>query len=467
MKTRGMGFGFLLAAGVFLWNPTVNLFDPLPDLIGYVLLSLGISKLADLNDFLRDAQKGFSKMLFVGGGYILAELLIHVFLSGYEDPMNRYESPVWVLLFSFVFMVLEFLFAIPAWKTFWRGLEDLARFGCGTAILAERKGKSLCERLSRLTTRLIVLRSVFACLPELSILTSFEYDDFNPHFGFDWYEFVNAFRYLGALVVGIFGIVWLVRYSVLFISARKDAAWQSRLQERYNTEILPQTGMLLCRRIDAGFSLMKIGAVFSVNLVFLHRAALPDWMCAIFIFAGLLLLGKQCRVSRLIYLYGALLGGIGIARAILNADYLEVYVPLDAAYLSNAYVQYLPLRILGVCESVIAFLLFITLMKALMRMIGEHTEVDYGEGSEELSRTATERMQRALSKKGIKATVLISLSAICKIMEAWLSYQHAMLWLLQVVASVCSVCAFWTFLLDLFEEIKEKYDSQTHNPSKM
>ncbi len=467
MKMRGMGFGFLLAAGVFLWNPTVNLFDPLPDLIGYILISLGISMIADLNDFLRDAQKGFFKMLFVGGGYILAELLIHVFLSGYEDPMNRYESPVWVLLLSFVFMVLEFIFAIPAWKTFWRGLEDLARFGNGTAILAEKKGRSLCESLSGLTTRLIILKAVFACLPELSILTSFEYDDFNPKFGFDWYQFVNAFRYLGALIVGVVGIVWLVRYCSLFALAKKDDAWKSHLESRYSAEILPQTGMLLCRRIDAGFSLLKTGAVFSVNLVFLHRPALPDWICAIFVLLGLLLLGKQCRISRLNYLYGALLGGLGIARAILNADYLAVYVPQDAAHLSNAYVRYLPLRFLGVCEALVTFLLLITLMKALIRMIGEHTEINYGEGSEELSRAATERMQRALSKKGIKATVLLSLSALCKIAEAWLSHQYAMLWLLQVVASIFAVCAFWAFLLELFEQIKEKYDSPTYNPSKM
>ncbi len=466
MKIRGMGFGFLLAAGFFLWNPTVNLLDPLPDLIGYILIAIGIFKLADLNDFLRDAQKGFFKMLFVSGGYILAELLIHVFLSGYDDPMNRYESPVWVLLLSFVFMVLELILAIPAWKTFWRGLEDLARFGEGTAILSEKKGRSLCERLSTLTTRLIVFKSVFACLPELAILTSFEYDAFNPNFGFDWYEFVNAFRYFGALIVGAVGLIWLVRYSSLVLSAKRDGAWQERLQERYNTEILPQTGMLLCRRIDAGFSFVKIGAVFSVNLVLLYRATLPDWISAIFILLGLFLLGKNCRISRLAYLYGALLGGIAVTRAILNTDYLAVYVPLDAAYLPNAYARYFPLRILGVCEAALTLALLITVLRALMRMIGDHTEINYGEGSEELSRSATERMRRALTKKGIKATVLVSLSALCKMAEAWMSHQYPMLWLLQVAVSIFAVGALWAFLLELFEKIKEKYDCSTYNSSR-
>ena len=135
------------------------------------------------------------------------------------------------------------------------------------------------------------------------------------------------------------------------------------------------------------------------------------------------------------------------------------------AYLSNAYARYLPLRILGVAEAILTFLLLVTLWRTVMHMIKEHTEIFYGAGSEELSVKASERMQRALSKKGVKAMVLLSLSALFKAAEAWLSHQYPMLWLLQVAVSIFAVCSFWAFLLELFEKIKEKYDSATHNPS--
>ena len=182
------------------------------------------------------------------------------------------------------------------------------------------------------------------------------------------------------------------------------------------------------------------------------------------ILAGLFLLRGYCRTPRGVYFVGGILCGVGIGRAILNTDYLARYTPQDAAYLPNAYTQYLPLRILGVAEAILMLLLLLLVMHGLMGMIREYTEINYGRGSEELSRSATERMRRALSKKGRRTLVLLVLSALCKSAEAWLSHQYPMLWLLQVAVSALAITAFWGFLLELFEQIKEKYDCATYNP---
>ena len=47
----------LMAACVFLANPTVAFRDPLPDLIGYLLLFFGLSRLADLQDHFAESRK--------------------------------------------------------------------------------------------------------------------------------------------------------------------------------------------------------------------------------------------------------------------------------------------------------------------------------------------------------------------------------------------------------------------------
>ena len=43
-----MGFGFLLAGAIFLFDPFINIFDILPDVIGYALIVYGLSRLSDL-----------------------------------------------------------------------------------------------------------------------------------------------------------------------------------------------------------------------------------------------------------------------------------------------------------------------------------------------------------------------------------------------------------------------------------
>ena len=79
-RQRKQGWGLLFAACCFLWNPVIGVTDILPDAVGYLLLMLGLSALADLDrsEQLLDAQKAFRAMLWVSLGQIAAELLVHV-----------------------------------------------------------------------------------------------------------------------------------------------------------------------------------------------------------------------------------------------------------------------------------------------------------------------------------------------------------------------------------------------------
>ena len=46
-----------MAGCLFLFNPTVNLIDVLPDVIGYLLILKGLYKLADLNGKIKAARQ--------------------------------------------------------------------------------------------------------------------------------------------------------------------------------------------------------------------------------------------------------------------------------------------------------------------------------------------------------------------------------------------------------------------------
>ena len=81
---RNMGMIWLLLGGCFLWNPVVGVRDVLPDVLGYILMCVGIARLADLNDCMENAQRYFRRMLWVGFGQIFAWLLVSSFLQKTE-----------------------------------------------------------------------------------------------------------------------------------------------------------------------------------------------------------------------------------------------------------------------------------------------------------------------------------------------------------------------------------------------
>ena len=107
-QSISLRLGWIALAFLFFWNPNVSVFDFLPDFIGYLLLSIGLSKIADLNESIEDASSLFRKMILVDLGKWLAILWIF----GLGTPAEQSSS---LLLFTFVFAVAEGIVLIPAY----------------------------------------------------------------------------------------------------------------------------------------------------------------------------------------------------------------------------------------------------------------------------------------------------------------------------------------------------------------
>lgn len=455
---RRIGFGLLIAGGCFLWNPVVGVVDLLPDLFGYLLICAGISKLADLNDDLAQAQKSFRAMLWVGMGQLLAALLTESVLRRTEEQLNRYEKPVWVLLFAFVFLVLEWYFLFPAWRNFFRGLSALAEFGGGTVLMREnRKGRTRCETAAKASAFFVSAHAILTLIPELAVLTSFERDAENPLFTFDWYRFADLFRFASASLSLIVGLVWLVIYLRTMAAAQRDTAWRACLQDRYASEILPDTGLLLNRRVGASFAFFRVGAFFLINLSLSHYEFLPDWCGAVLFFCGWLMLGILME-RRVDFIFcGSVLLCIGIFRTGANIFYLKDYVPQDALRLPAAYEKYRIIQLLGVAEALVALMLAVLVIRALLQMADRHVFVRYQKNDNEVSDRATARLHYRLKQKAIPVYVFLALSASGKIAEICLQQMHGWIWTLQFLISFIAAVIFSSFLTALSEQISETY----------
>ena len=113
-----LGLSFCFPAAFFLFNPNISIIDIFPDFIGYFLLSLAFSKLGELNESVYAAVSAFRRMILVDLGKWAA--IIWVF--GLSVPDERNTS---LLLWTFVFAVLEMVFAIPAFMKLFNGLTQI------------------------------------------------------------------------------------------------------------------------------------------------------------------------------------------------------------------------------------------------------------------------------------------------------------------------------------------------------
>ena len=97
---KRMGFLLIALSPLFLFNPDIAVFDLLPDVIGYMMLSMGLSSLSYLNHHFEESAKRFHRMVAISA----ARLAFVVVLFGLVNSTDR---PTTMLLGNFVFGVLS------------------------------------------------------------------------------------------------------------------------------------------------------------------------------------------------------------------------------------------------------------------------------------------------------------------------------------------------------------------------
>ncbi|MBO7303172.1 MAG: hypothetical protein J6U68_03190, partial [Clostridia bacterium] len=153
-KSFKIFWGAFAIAFVFLFNPNVAIIDPLPDLIGYLILSLALTKAAMINETLYDAKRSFERLVILDAGKLIAI----VWTFGIEAASERDTS---LLLWSFVFGVLEVLLAIPAYVKLFEGFTLFGNFHPNTSILGikESKKKSHTDFFKALSVFFVIFKA--------------------------------------------------------------------------------------------------------------------------------------------------------------------------------------------------------------------------------------------------------------------------------------------------------------------
>ena len=370
-----------------------------------------------------------------------------------------------VLLCAFVMAVPQIYFAVPAYRDLFKGFWELAERHEGKAVFAYGKRKSnLCERMQRASGVFVILSAILSVLPEMSVLTTFEYEVEN--LPFDWYQFVWLFRVSAMMILTALFLVWIIRFIRFILLFTRDRAMMESIRERYERDILPQSDMLSMRRLRFGIVFLTIGAALTVNVCIEEKILVPNLLCAIFACIGVLIFGEDLKRPKIFYITAGALGATSIGELWLNSYYTKQYSYVESGWDPDAYSLFLGLRVIQVAGAFLAAGLFWVLLNLLSNFVKERIYESYeGPNTEEISARATARLHKSFGRRILACEILFFAAATSLAFESIFQLDYPWLWWISVPMVVASTITFASLLYALLDRLEWQSNTRTtHKP---
>lgn len=438
---------------IFLFNPNINIIDVLPDFIGYILLYVTLTNLADLNETVAGARATFQKLIFIDASKLLA--LMWVF--GISVATERNAS---LLLWSFIFGALELLFAVPAFIKLFRGIGELGYLYENTSVYGNRgKGKrSYNDRIRSFTVLFISLKAVLSFLPELSDLTSTEY--YENHGMTSLYEHIGIMRVFAFIPVLVVGVIWIIRCVSYFLKLNADIGFVDGVERDYRAKILNKEGIFVKRNVKLSFALLFLAVLFSFDLRIEYVNVLPDFISAGLMLAFFLTVSRRSEIDKKLSVIAASSYIVtSVAATVTEFLFFKNYYYAAIYRSEEAMAAYIVMLVFA-CVNVATFALnTVFAAKAIGQIINEHT------GAIAISETGSAEARRKMTdsiRAELKTTLLYMLIGIAVYLATDVSYlflakDYGFMLMINVVGIVLAVSMVLKAYLNVFEAVESRY----------
>lgn len=120
-----MHFSLILAGMIFLFSPDISMFDLLPDVVGWFLITLGMGRLSDIEMRAEDAKQSAKRMML----FSAVKLVISVFSLKFSSSD--------LLLAAFCYGIVEIITVIPFVNNLFMSI-DYTAMRVGTSLDSDR-----------------------------------------------------------------------------------------------------------------------------------------------------------------------------------------------------------------------------------------------------------------------------------------------------------------------------------------
>ena len=416
-----MGLSYLIAGFVFFFLPNFTIIDLLPDFIGCILIIKGLSKLADLTPGLMTAKNAFIKVLYFS---------IAKFLLMFTVPYFGSTDGGYILIFTFCFVVFDFIYTLPAFKALLNGFVYL---GDRTNSKVLFKNQS---EFSTLTVIFIIVRASLALLTDLSYISAPEFSNVvssgNEFYLANYRTLLVLFNFV---VTTIIGVVWLNYAIKYFNGIKNDAELISFLENQYETTVKPNKGLFIRRGFSNASFMFVIGGLLMFDFLIDYVNVIPDFLGGVFFIIAISFIKKYCQskklnISLFIYTFAALI--FWIILCIFAVKYPDVYLLRD----ENAAQLFRVANVFNILKYLTLAVSFCYLFTTLKEIIDIHT----GSPVEELKTLSIIKKaeQIEMHKKNTLCLIVGIIGCITGILRLLLLYQVGWFQLLDY-----AVVAFW------------------------
>lgn len=352
---KGMGLPLFILSFFFLFNPDLSLIDPIPDIIGYVIMYFALSCLSDVNYHFEEARTKFKYGIYAG----ICELVALAILFGLVSEAERSIS---ILLFTFVFGVADIIILLPAYRELFEGFVNLGTLCDGEAMFSDKMGRAnYTERVSLTTVIFVIVKSALTCLPELtSLINNSEY------------RFIGLLRFFAVIIMLAVGIVWLVCIVKYVYRIYKDEKFIDNVTQKYNAFVIERPLLFKKRRLLFGIGVICIGLALSVDIYGDYFNFLPDFICAAVVIFGLWTLREFSPKWKPAAAISALYGIISTVSWVLSLKFFNEYYPEAALKNADAYDKYSLMLSADVIDAVCFVILAVALVVFLCDVAKTH-----------------------------------------------------------------------------------------------
>ncbi len=349
IKKDNLSLWKIALGAIFLFNPTINIVDPLPDFLGYLFIISGISALAYLNDDCLAAKKSFVYLTVLSVAKLLMCFLLPFIM---DDTMGT--------LFAFSFAVAEGVFFIGGVYRLFEGIASLGmRYGNENVFympLKKRKAKKIAaisqrlssmndaeksmaqKKISRLekrksatslrnfTVAAFLVRAAGGVIPTLPSLSMTNITEFYAD-GINWRNY-TAPLYIFVWIVGFaVCIPWLIKFSGYIKSIARENELCEKIYERYSTEVLSDPLRLTADRMKNTFILILVGLALLVYMPVDGINIFPGFISASLFFAAFAFMYRENAVLSVAGAASSFgYGVLSVIGTYLQADYAKDYV---------------------------------------------------------------------------------------------------------------------------------------------
>ena len=407
-----MGFNLIFIGFLFTAIPGIGIVDPVPDFIGWMLISRGLSRLC-----YTDARFSLAKRY---SNYLIAANLIKfllIFTVGMVDDTM-------LLVYCFSFAVLEIYVGTMWANSFFSGC-DYTLSQCQSPV------SNLVSEAKFLFLLAVIARAVLTALPEFfSIADPAVTGEYSPGAVISASVFPlvrNGARiagFVGSFGIGIYSSVKLHFFTKL---CRLDKSYQAYLEQKYRENYLNNPSFLISHTVKGAANLVSVGVFFLIGLYIDKVNVIPSTVFFVIAYIALRQIKKVAKVKNSAILLS--LAGILVS---LAAHALQIYyaVKYVGSY-NELFSSLIAPKIIGTATAVITAALLIYIILLVNRIA-----LDYIKGLPSQGGMAVSAVNTLAKRSVFHSSGIGKLCLLCIPLAAALACLNAVVYFLPTTGSL-------------------------------